>query len=128
MSNVVIPKFDVDAFHGIHAMLCALYDSEEKLDRSAMRRQVDICLDCGVHGMAALGLASEVSKLSEAERRTVMDWMAEDTAGRVPLGARAGLPIHDRAPALRPVAAGEAMVARFGGALGPHADSRRTWK
>jgi len=35
--------------------------------------------------MAALGLATEVSKLSEAERRTVMDWVAEDTAGRVPL-------------------------------------------
>ncbi|RZI75013.1 MAG: dihydrodipicolinate synthase family protein [Pseudomonas sp.] len=72
-------------FDGIHAILYALYDSQEKLDRRAMRRQVEICLTCGVHGMAALGLATEVSKLSPTERRTLMDWVAEDTAGRVPL-------------------------------------------
>jgi 4-hydroxy-tetrahydrodipicolinate synthase len=35
--------------------------------------------------MAALGLATEVSKLTDAERRMVMDWVAEDTGGRVPL-------------------------------------------
>ena len=39
----------------------------------------------GVHGMAALGLATEVSKLTASERRMVMDWTAEDTDGRVPL-------------------------------------------
>ena len=72
-------------FHGIHAIVYALFDASEKLDRAAMRGQVRLSLQCGVHGMAALGLATEVSKLSEAERRTVMDWVAEDTAGRVPL-------------------------------------------
>jgi 4-hydroxy-tetrahydrodipicolinate synthase len=35
--------------------------------------------------MAALGLATEVSKLTQAERCTVMQWVAEDVAGRVPL-------------------------------------------
>ena len=80
-----MPKFTTGTFHGIHAILYALYDSDEKLDRDAMRRQVEVCLACGVHGMAALGLATEVSKLSQAERLTVMDWIAEDTAGRVPL-------------------------------------------
>lgn len=72
-------------FHGIHAILYALFDADERLDRAAMRRQVEICLAAGVHGMAALGLATEVTKLSEAERRSIMDWVAEDTAGRVPL-------------------------------------------
>ncbi len=72
-------------FHGIHAILYALFDVHERLDRDAMRRQVDICLAAGVHGMAALGLATEVNKLSEGERRWIMDWAAEDTAGRVPL-------------------------------------------
>ncbi len=72
-------------FHGIHAILYALFDAQERLDRDAMRRQVEICLAAGVQGMAALGLATEVNKLSEAERRCIMDWVAEDTAGRVPL-------------------------------------------
>ena len=80
-----MPNFQPDDLHGIHAILYALFDAEEKLDRDAMRRQVEICLSAGVHGMAALGLATEVSKLTEAEQRTVMDWAAEDTGGCVPL-------------------------------------------
>ncbi|WP_062480985.1 dihydrodipicolinate synthase family protein [Variovorax boronicumulans] len=80
-----MPTFTPDTFHGIHAIVYALFDAEERLDRAAMRRQVQACLASGVHGMAALGLATEVAKLTEAERRTVMDWVAEDTAGRVPL-------------------------------------------
>jgi 4-hydroxy-tetrahydrodipicolinate synthase len=75
----------VSKLHGIHAILYALFDKDELLDRVAMRRQVQACLSAGVHGMAALGLATEVSKLTESERRMVMDWTAEDTDGRVPL-------------------------------------------
>ena len=75
-----------DPFKGIHAIVYALFDAQERLDRAAMRRQTELCLSAGVHGMAALGLATEVSKLTEAERRTVMEWVSEDTAGRVPLG------------------------------------------
>lgn len=70
---------------GIHAILYALFDAEERLDRAAMRRQVELCLAAGVQGMAALGLATEAAKLSEAERMTVMDWIAEDVGGVVPL-------------------------------------------
>jgi 2-keto-3-deoxy-L-arabinonate dehydratase len=77
--------FDPSALHAIHAILYALFDSNERLDRTAMRRQVEICLGCGVHGMAALGLATEASKLSEVERMTVMDWLSEDTNGKVPV-------------------------------------------
>lgn len=76
---------DRKALHGIHAIAYALFDENERLDRDAMRRQTALCIAAGVHGMAALGLATEVAKLSEAERRTVMDWVAEDTGGRVPL-------------------------------------------
>lgn len=72
-------------FTGIHAIVYALFDTQERLDREAMRRQIEICLGLGVHGMAALGLATEVSKLGIAERRMVMEWVAEDTGGRVPL-------------------------------------------
>ena len=72
-------------FTGIHAIAFALFDAQERLDRAAMKRQTEICLGLGVHGMAALGLATEVSKLSLTERRTVIDWVAEDVAGKVPL-------------------------------------------
>lgn len=71
---------------GIHAILYAFFDGHEKLDRASMRRQTEICLELGVAGVAALGLATEVAKLSEAERRCVVDWAAEDVNGRAPLG------------------------------------------
>lgn len=71
--------------HGIYAIVYALFDASENLDRDLMRRQVELCLKNNVHGMAALGLATEVGKLSESERLTVMDWVAEDTDGKVPL-------------------------------------------
>ena len=71
---------------GIHAVLYALFDVSERLDRQAMRRQVEICLTAGVSGITALGLATEVAKLTAEERRQVMAWTAEDVAGRVPLG------------------------------------------
>jgi 4-hydroxy-tetrahydrodipicolinate synthase len=51
-----------------------------------MKRQVEVCIAAGAHGVAALGLATEVAKLSERERLTVMDWIGEDNRGRKPLG------------------------------------------
>jgi 4-hydroxy-tetrahydrodipicolinate synthase len=71
---------------GVHAMLYAFFDEEERLHRASMRRQVELCLKADVAGIAALGLATEVSKLSFEERRDVMSWVAEDVNGTVPLG------------------------------------------
>ncbi|MEJ5020842.1 dihydrodipicolinate synthase family protein [Ochrobactrum vermis] len=78
-------SFSPGALHGIHAILYALFDRDENLDREAMRRQTELCLAQGVHGVAALGLATEASKLSEAERCKVMQWLVEDTGGQVPV-------------------------------------------
>lgn len=73
-------------FSGIHAILYAFFDRAEKLDRHAMRKQTEIAISSGVDGIAALGLATEVAKLTETERRTIMDWLGEDNAGRLQLG------------------------------------------
>jgi len=71
---------------GIHAILYAMFDCDERLDRSAMRRQIEISIAAGAHGICALGLATEVAKLREDERRQIMAWVAEDVARRVPVG------------------------------------------
>lgn len=73
-------------FTGIHAVLYALFDGQERLDRGAMRRQVEVCIAAKVDGIVVLGLATEVAKLTEIERRQLLDWAAEDLAGRLPLG------------------------------------------
>lgn len=72
-------------FAGIYPILYAFFDARGALDRGAMRRQAQACLAHGCGGMAILGLATEVNKLSPEEKRTLIDWLAEDVAGRVPL-------------------------------------------
>ncbi|MHA1564402.1 MAG: dihydrodipicolinate synthase family protein [Alphaproteobacteria bacterium] len=72
-------------FSGVYAMLYAFYGADGKLDREAMRTQTRACLANGAHGIACLGLATEVDKLSQAERHQLLEWAAEDIAGVVPL-------------------------------------------
>ena len=93
-------------FSGIYPMQYAFFGSDGRLDRAAMRRQVHGCIGGGAHGVAVLGLGTEVNKLSEAERYTLVDWVTEDVAGRVPVAvtvagasveAQAALAGHARA-------------------------------
>ena len=72
-------------FFGVYPMVYALFDKKGKLAREPMRRQIRSMLKHKVHGIGVLGLASEVNKLSTAERRTLMEWVAEDIDGKVPL-------------------------------------------
>ncbi len=60
-------------FRGIYPMLYAFFDREGRLDRAALRAQIEHCLQSGVHGVAVLGLATEVDKLSGDERRRLLD-------------------------------------------------------
>jgi 2-keto-3-deoxy-L-arabinonate dehydratase len=75
----------VRRFPGIHAVLFALFDAEERLDRRAMAAQMAYVRDKGAEGVVILGLATEVAKLAEAEKRALIDWAAEDRGG-LPLG------------------------------------------
>jgi 2-keto-3-deoxy-L-arabinonate dehydratase len=72
-------------FRGVYPMLYALFGPDGALDREAMRAQVDYCVASGAHGIATLGLGTEVSKLSPDERLSVMAWAADDLRGRLPL-------------------------------------------
>ena len=75
----------MDNFAGIWPILYAFFNAGGALDRALMRQQVEICAAGGAHGLAVLGLATEVSKLTPAERRSVVEWAAEDLNGRLPL-------------------------------------------
>jgi 2-keto-3-deoxy-L-arabinonate dehydratase len=72
-------------FFGVYPMAYALFDKKGDLARGAMRRQIRAMLKHKVHGVGVLGLASEVNKLSIEERHTLMEWVAEDLGGAVPL-------------------------------------------
>lgn len=70
---------------GIWPILYAYFDGADRLDRTAMRRQVEVALRCGAPGVAVLGLATEVNKLSFDEKRCVVEWAAADLGGAAPL-------------------------------------------
>ena len=77
-------------FHGVYPILYSFFDDQGALDRDAMRRQVNGAVAGGAHGVAVMGLATEVGKLDVNERRQVIDWVGEDVAGRVPLAVTVG--------------------------------------
>ena len=81
--------------HGIYPMLYAFFNAQGGLDQQAVRRQVQAFVDNGAHGMAVLGLGSEGTKLSDNERRQLVDWVAEELGGRLPLAVTVNAPDVD---------------------------------
>jgi 4-hydroxy-tetrahydrodipicolinate synthase len=77
---------------GIWPILYAFFDPGGRIDRSAMRRQLDACVAGGAHGIAVMGLATEVGKLDVRERRELLGWVAEDLDGRRPLAVTVAEP------------------------------------
>lgn len=75
----------VNGFAGIYAVLYALFDAQERLDREAMCKQVSLCKQAGVQGVTVLGLATEVAKLTFEERCDLIHWAAADLNGELPL-------------------------------------------
>jgi hypothetical protein len=83
------------------------------LDRDAMRRQVRACVRNGAHGIAVLGLATEVGKLTQQERRVLVELVADEVAGRIPV-AVTGVRAYRR---------GTGRVCQLGGAAAARAGS-----
>lgn len=79
-------------FSGVYPVVYALFDAEGNLAREATRQQVEAIVRNGAHGVAVLGLASEVNKLTASERRQLLEWVAEDVKGRVPLAVTVSEP------------------------------------
>lgn len=70
---------------GMWPILYAYFDANNALDRMAISTQVDRTIDAGAQGIAILGLATEVNRLSLEEKQRFIDWTSEHIAQRVPL-------------------------------------------
>lgn len=99
-------------FAGVYPILYSLFGADERLDHMAMRRQVEGCIAAGAHGIAILGIASEMNKLGHAERVEFLDVVADAVAGRVPLAVTVPEPnvLDQIAFARRAVQAGAAWL------------------
>ncbi len=79
-------------FSGIYPILYCFYGADGKVDAGAMRCQVEHCIDAGAHGIAVLGLVTEVHKLDTAERRALVETVGAAIGGRVPYAVTVGEP------------------------------------
>jgi 4-hydroxy-tetrahydrodipicolinate synthase len=82
---------DMDARRSDLAGVCHImvtpFTADEDLDEASLRRVVDFAIGAGVGGLVALGIMGEAHKLSDSERRRVLDVVVDQAAGRVPVVA-----------------------------------------
>lgn len=77
--------------HGVNPILPTPFLENGELDIASLQRLIDFQRDAGVDGVAILGFLGEAHKLSEAERRTVIETVVKRVAGDFPVwvGVRA---------------------------------------
>jgi len=76
-------------FAGVFSVLPTPFTPSGDIDSESLQRVVDLFLADGVNGFTALGVTSEVARLTEAERDAVLDSVVARVNGRVPIVAGA---------------------------------------
>ena len=71
----------------VFSVLPTPFDASGEFDGESLRRVVDLFINDGVSGFTALGVTSEVARLTDAERDRVLDATMAHVNGRVPVVA-----------------------------------------
>lgn len=79
-------------FSGIYPILYTFYGVDGRMDEGAMRAQIEHCIAAGAHGIAVLGLVTEVHKLDTSERRILVEAVGRAIGKRVPYAVTVGEP------------------------------------
>jgi 4-hydroxy-tetrahydrodipicolinate synthase len=74
-------------FGGVFSVLPTPFASSGDIDLDSLKRVVDVFIADGVNGFTALGVTSEVARLTESERDSVLDTVVAQVNGRVPIVA-----------------------------------------
>src|ERR1700704_4849612 len=75
------------AFGGVFSVLPTPFTASGDVDPESLKRVVDLFIADGVNGFTALGVTSEVARLTDAERDQVLDTVVTHVNGRVPVVA-----------------------------------------
>src|SRR5947208_15497910 len=76
-------------FTGVFSVLPTPFSSNGDVDAGSLTRVIDLFLADGVNGFTALGVTSEVARLTDAERDRVLEAVLAHVNGRVPVVAGA---------------------------------------
>jgi dihydrodipicolinate synthase/N-acetylneuraminate lyase len=81
-------------FEGVFPILVTPFDTNGRIDEESLRREVDYVVAAGVDGVG-VAMASEILKLTEAERDQLIRWVVDQARGRVPIVVNTGGPASD---------------------------------
>ncbi|MGH7278643.1 MAG: dihydrodipicolinate synthase family protein, partial [Candidatus Rokuibacteriota bacterium] len=73
------------AWSGIFHILATPFGEDGGLDTAGLPHLVERALATGVSGLTILGIAGEAHRLTDEERRRVVEGVVKETAGRVPI-------------------------------------------
>lgn len=68
---------------GVYSVLPTPFTSSGEVDEESLRRVIDLFIDAGVNGVTALGVTGEVARLTEDERRRVLEVVVAHVNGRI---------------------------------------------
>jgi 4-hydroxy-tetrahydrodipicolinate synthase len=74
-------------FGGVFSVLPTPFTPSGDVDSESLKRVVDLFIADGVDGFTALGVTSEIARLTDAERDAVLDTIVGHVNGRVPVVA-----------------------------------------
>ncbi|MFN0124983.1 MAG: dihydrodipicolinate synthase family protein [Blastocatellia bacterium] len=75
---------------GIYPIALTTFDEHYEIDERSQLALINYLIDCGVHGMAIFGNASEGYALSESEKTRLMPLIINEVRGRVPVFVSTG--------------------------------------
>lgn len=68
---------------GVYSVLPTPFTAAGELDEPSLRRVIDLFIQAGVNGVTALGVTGEVARLTEDERRRVLEVVVTHVNGRI---------------------------------------------
>ena len=74
---------------GMFPVLITPFDEQDRIDEESLRSVVEYNIDAGVHGVV-IAFATEIMKLTEAERLQIAQVVVDQTRGRVPVVVNTG--------------------------------------
>ena len=80
-----------ESMRGVFPILVTPFDQEDRVDEDSLRSVVEYNIGAGVHGFG-IAFATEITKLTEAERLQVAEVVIDQTGGRVPVVVNTGAP------------------------------------
>lgn len=74
-----------DALKGVFPVVYSPFDADGNIDEEDLRKLVEHLISAGVHGVSAVGTASESQKLTNSERNWMARVVIDQVKGRVPV-------------------------------------------